>query len=134
MERFSRFMNKQKGQILMMSVIVIGLIVLLVTSSLAVLGLTVLNQALVDKNVAAATALNYSCAEEALFKIRQNQDYIGSGRVTINEQTCYFSVNNIQPGSKQIVVSTTIQKIIRRLVINLTVQNGQITINSWQEI
>jgi hypothetical protein len=78
-------------------------------------------------------ALTDACAEVALETIRENNSYIGSGNVIINNNTCTYTVTNTGGSNRSISISGSIGTIMRKLQITTTSLNP-ITINSWTDI
>ena len=126
--------NKNEGQALITSVIVVGIIALLVASSLMILSLGSLRSTISAQKNSEAVALNNACAEEGLFRIKQNPSYVGSDQVILSGNSCSFTVAN--DGSQKLVtISSIIGKITKKAEVRLTVtQQGIITIVSWQDV
>lgn len=124
----------QGGQALITSVIVIGVIALLVASSLMILSLGSLRSTVSAQKSSEAIALNNACAEEGLYRLKQTSTYTGSGQVTLSANTCSFTVAN-DGAQKLITISSIIGKITKKTEVRLTVtQQGIITIVSWQDV
>ena len=126
--------KNKKGQVLIVGVIVVGAIGLLIAGTLLVVGLNSLKEAVTTSQSVKVMALNNGCAENALYYIRQLPSYTGSDNYTLdNDNICLFTVSNIGE-QKKIELSSTVDGIIRKVEIILTIINNEITIDSWQDV
>jgi len=121
-----------RGQILIVGVIVIGVVALLVASSSMLLGLNSLRGATTARQSAEASALNIACSEEVLYVVRQTPTYVGSGDYILNNNNCSYSVTDIGDGQKRILLFSEVGEVIRKIEIIITISDNRISINSWQ--
>ncbi len=84
------------------------------------------------KNSIQGKALVNACAEIALENIRQNNSYAGTNNITLNNNSCDYTVTNNGGASKKIIVSGTINTVISKLTI-ITNSFNPLTISSWLE-
>lgn len=73
-----------------------------------------------------------TCAEIALEKVRENNDYLGSENVLIDGNICNFNISN-EGLMKRVDVSSNIGDFNKGLVIIIDSFNP-ISIFSWQEV
>jgi len=80
-----------------------------------------------------ARSLVNACAEISLEKIRENNAYTGTGNVTLNNNSCSYTVSNTGGSTRSITVTGTVGSIVRTLTITTSSFNP-LTIQSWKEI
>ena len=123
-----------KGQVLLVGIIVVGVAALLVASSFMLLGLNSLRGVTTANQSAQASMLGMACAEEALYRIHQSPSYVGSDSYTLEDNECLYSVVDIGGGQKKITLSGTVGSVVRKIEIIITVNGSEIIINSWQDV
>lgn len=128
--------RQQKGFITLISVLVVGAVGVAITLSLIQLGLGSSRTSFAVEQSNQAKALTNSCAEEALQQIRDSVSFTGSGNLAIGQGTCVYTVANQGGSNRAISASGTVDSIIRKVSIILTVNaiNSRITVTSWQEV
>ena len=134
-----KYIMERQGFALLPNILIIGFAALLIGSILLILGLPTLRSSLIYQRKAEALALNHSCAEEALFQIRQFFSYTGSGSVTLSlaagNRSCNYTVTNLGGQNRRIEINSTVDKVITKTRILLTVDaSSTIAISSWQEV
>lgn len=80
-----------------------------------------------------AKALTDSCADVALETMRENNSYFGTNTVTINNNTCTYTVANTGGNNRTISISGSIGSITKKLQITSTGFNP-IVISNWQDV
>ncbi len=125
----------KNGFVLLSNILIIGFAALLIGSVLLVLGLPTLRSSVVYQRKTEALALNQSCAEEALFQIRQFPTYTGSANVTLNNRICSYSVTNLGGDNRKVTINSTLDKVVTKTEILLTIDTSStIAISSWKEV
>ncbi|MFH1759141.1 MAG: hypothetical protein ABH822_01100 [Patescibacteria group bacterium] len=124
------------GQVLLATVITIGIVGLVIAGSLILISLNSFKGVVSARQSSEATALNLGCAEKALLFIKQVPSYTGSDSFTLENNTCYYTVTNEGGDSRLITISSAVGVVIRKTEISLTIDivTGKITIDSWQDV
>jgi len=128
-----RLSGGRKGYILLLSVLIIGVVAVAITVSVLLLGLNSSRSAYSFNRSGEARALVNTCAEEALEQIRLNSNYSGSQTINLGSGNCTFTVTNLGGQNRQIIASSTVGRVIRRVSISLNKVNPKVNIASWQE-
>ncbi len=124
-----------KGQVLLASVIVVGIISLVAAGSFILLNINALRGTVIAQQSSEGAALNNGCAEKALLMIRRVSGYTGSDNLTLAGKTCYFTVADLGGGNRLIDISSTIANVVKKTEIRLAVEpTGGITIQSWKDV
>jgi hypothetical protein len=126
-------MQKNKGFSTLFIVIIIGSVALGLILSLSTSSFWNVKSSLNSKNSEQTRALTDSCAEVALEIMRENNAFVGSGSVTLNSNTCNYTISNTGGNNRSIVVSGTINDVVRKVQITTKAFNPM-KINSWQEV
>ncbi len=94
----------------------------------------------VDTKISEQTkALANSCAEVALQKMRDDNDFVGAGNVTLEGEICHYTVFDKgweyhgKEDRREILVAATIKNITRKIKIKIDAFNP-INVVSWVEI
>lgn len=80
-----------------------------------------------------ARALVYACGEVALERLRQDIGYVGVDTVTLDGNTCEYTVTNTSGDTRKILITGSVKSITQKLEINIDAFNP-LSIASWQEI
>ena len=126
--------EENKGFILLVNVLIIGIVSVLIGGLIMLLSLYSLknSQVYVSKNQ--SLSINHACAEEALYLIRQNPSYSGQANLTIGGLTCSYRVDNLGGVNRQVTTSSTVRNVVSKTRLLLTVSSSStINISSWQE-
>jgi len=75
-----------------------------------------------------------TCAEEALEQIRESDSFTGTNNVTIDSQSCSYTVTNTGGTTRSITANSTVNNITRRVSITITAISPSIVVSSWQEV
>lgn len=129
----SKIKNKQ-GFMTLMSVLVTGAVALSAVLMILSMGIGSTQNSLTSTQGARAIYAASACAEEALQKIRDDQNFIGTENLTLGSATCEFTVQNLGGESRSIASSGSVGTIIRRLEIQIDAISPMINIVSWQEV
>jgi hypothetical protein len=105
-----------------------GLVLTLATSSF----LSVKSGANI-KNSNQTKALVNACAEVALEKLRENNNYIGTNNVLLGGNTCNYTITNTGGSNRAVSVSGSVGSIVRKIEITTSAFNP-LAISSWQEV
>lgn len=122
----------QNGFATLIAVIMIGAVSTVVATTMLLLGISASKNSLLISQSATAKALANACGEEALEKIRENSGFSGSSNLTLNGQTCSYTVT-IGSGQTRTVAVTTGGTISRKINISISAISPKVLVSSWQE-
>ena len=134
MALYSKTNNSKSGFITLLSLLIAGAVGLAIAVSLITLGIDYSKSALVSEESALSKSLTNSCAEEALEKIRENQNYSGSGGINFGQGSCTYQVLNLGGQNRQINASGSVRNSIRKAKVLLNQVSPLIKASSWQEM
>ncbi|MCX6716847.1 MAG: hypothetical protein NTV72_02910 [Candidatus Taylorbacteria bacterium] len=123
----------QKGFTTLFIVIILGSLVtgLVIAFSISSVWSIRGNTNLVNSNI--SKALVNACAEMALETLRLNNNYTGTGNISLNGNSCSYSISNTGGNTRAIVASSTVSGTIRKVNVNTSTFNP-ISITNWQEV
>lgn len=124
----------KNGYITLISVLVAGALILLITTTLLITGITFSKNGLALENSNQAKALADACAEEALQQIRDSVAYSGGATLNIGNGSCNYTVLSIGGQSRNIQSVGTVNGYVRKVEINIDKINPQINVTSWQDV
>jgi hypothetical protein len=127
--------NKNNGYIALVGVTLLGaaIVVALLTVGLSVR--TGSKLTLNTKNSERSYFLSQACAEEALQKIWENNEYLGNEILTFNQGICgILPIEDGVDGEKTIKVYGEVLNHTKRSIITITTTTPQIIINNWVEV
>lgn len=126
--------NKRGGFITLVSVLIIGLISLLVVSSVLLLSTDFArdNASIAESNQAKAVA--NACAESALDKLRKDSNYAGNEAFALNGGTCQIAALQGSGAVKTIQVTGLYGYSTRNVKVVTSQLKPQILISAWEEI
>lgn len=113
-------------------VILLGGVAFALTLTLSTSSIWSIRGSIDSKTSNAAKSLANACAEVALEAMRENNSYAGAGNVTLNGNTCSYTVANTGGATRSISVIGVINDITRKLSITTNSFNP-LTIVLWQE-
>lgn len=127
------FGNKQ-GYATLMTVVVLSAVGLVIVTTVS---LVFFSTSRVVRSVDAqvqSRQLAHGCAELGLMELRNNDGYTGSSSSTINNETCFFEVNNVGGNNREVIASSTVQGSVYRVEVQVTNLIPLLTISSWEEV
>lgn len=123
---------KEKGFSTLLVVILLGSVAMTLSFVLTTSSVWSIKSSVDTKNSNQAKSLVNACAEVALEKIRENNNFTGINNVVLSGNTCTYEVFNTGGTTRNLVVSGTANGITRNLNITTSSFNS-LTISSWQE-
>ena len=129
--------NWKNGYVALMSVIILGAVGGLITSTLYLTGIENVQSSDLYIKSYQAKALADACVETAIEKIISSPSTIESGSINLPSGTCNFSITNGLGQAKYITSNANVSEVIRK--VSVIVNPSQITPNhtikilSWQE-
>ncbi len=124
---------RSRGFSTLLVVILLGSVALTLALTLSTGSFWSIRGSIDTKNSNQAKSLVNACAEVALEVIRENNNYTGTNNVTLNSNTCSYTITNTGSTTRGIAVSGTVNGITRKLNI-ITNSFNPLVISSWQEI
>ena len=122
------------GYVVLVTVIVLGAITALITSSILILGLDLSRTSLALEQSSSAKGLADACAEEALQQIRDFAPFTGTGNLIFEQGTCSYTVANTGGDQRLTTALGTVGTVVRKVKITSDAINPNINIISWQEV
>lgn len=122
-----------RGFSTLLIVILLGGVALALTLTLSTSSFWSIRGSIDSKNSNIAKSLVNACAEVALEIMRENNNYTGTGNVTLNDNTCSYTVTSTGGTTRSVSASGTVDGITRNLFITTNSFNP-LTISSWQEV
>lgn len=126
--------DKQKGYIVLVTVLVVGVVGIAVAVSAILLGLGSSRTNFALKQSNQAKALTNACAEEALQQISDSIPFAGTGNLTLGQGSCSYTVTKLTGQNRTATTSGTVGTTIRKVKITLDKIKPSINITSWQEV
>ena len=123
--------NTEKGFVVLLAIIIILGVVLTISLSVSSLGIGEAEMSLQKSQSSHAFYLANLCAEEALMKLKENQNYAGNDIINIEDGSC-----QILPieGSWTIKAQGSFMNQIKKIKVVITQINPKLLIESWQEV
>lgn len=126
--------KQQSGYIALITVLIVGAISTTIAATLLVTGTDAQRGSLVLQRSVQARALVGACVEEALQLIHDNTAYTGTGNLNLGQGSCTYTVTNTGGVNRSVAVSATVNSVVRRAQVYVTIGTTSISITSWQEV
>jgi hypothetical protein len=127
--------REQGGYVAIMAVLIVGAIATAV--GLALLNSSVDSQrnASVAQRSYQARGLVHSCAEDALQTIHDNTAYTGTTNLVVSGTLgCSYTVTNTGASTRTVTASATVNSVVRRAEVYVTIGSSSISVTSWKEV
>lgn len=125
-------LSTQKGFMAISVVILISAAVLIIATTVALVGVGEAQSSLSINKGESNLSLVEGCAEDYLLKIRSNPTYTASA-ITRPEGTCSIVINSGNP-NWDVIISSTDLNFKRKVQLKFTRGLNTITLTSWKEI
>lgn len=122
------------GYVTLLSVLILGAVAVLISTSVILLGLGSSRTSLSLTNSAQAKALANACAEEALQQIHDNKYYEGTGNLSLGDGDCEYSVISLGVQNREINSTGNVSNVTRKVKITIDQITSEINVSSWQEV
>lgn len=110
--------NQEYGFIALISILLVGSLTLFIALGLSFSALSGIDASLGQESAYIARSRAESCAEYALLKIRDNNEYLGGEQVVLMDGTCVVeSVASGENGSKDIYANASMGDYERRVYV-----------------
>lgn len=127
-------MKKQDGYIALLAVLVVGAAAMATALILLTTGTNIQRTTLVRQQSFQAQQLANACAEEALQVIHDSTSYTGSGNLTLGAGACTYTVASTGSSTRTITATGTVDSVVRKSAVYVTINASSISITSWQEV
>lgn len=124
---------KPGGYVTLLALLIVSAVAIVSTVGISIVGVDSARQVTEEANSITAQNMAVACAEEALQQIRANTAYTGTAGLTLNSQTCSYTVSNPGGSARTITANSTVVNNTRRITINLAIIGTNISITSWLE-
>ncbi|HEU5121785.1 MAG TPA: hypothetical protein VFT59_02985 [Candidatus Saccharimonadales bacterium] len=124
----------QNGYIALLSVIVVGAAAMATALVLLTTGTNTQRSTLVLQQSIQARQLALACAEEALQLVHDTTAYTGTGSLTLGVGTCSYTVTSTGASTRTITTTGTVNDVVRKTAVYVTINSSSISISSWQEV
>jgi len=122
----------KKGFSTLLVVILLGSVALTLALTLSTSSVWSIRGSMDTRSSNKAKGLVNACAEVALEKIREENNYTGMNSVVLSGNTCNYTILNTGGTTRNLIVSGTVSGITRNLNITTSSFNP-IVVSSWQE-
>jgi hypothetical protein len=123
--------EKQKGLVALMAVLIILVIALVIGIGLSLRGIAGMKMSLQEIQSSENYYLASLCAEQALMELKENRNY--SGGETLDTQEGQCTILPIE-GRWTIKVSATSSNQVKKMIIVVGEINPRMIISSWEEV
>lgn len=129
----TRLRRTSEGYVALMAVLIVGAAATAVATALLVSGADNQRAALITQQSTQARSLATACAEEAMQTIHDTTTFTGTNSLSLGQGSCSYTVTNTGGSNRTITTSGTVNSIVRKLQIYVTITTS-ISITSWQEV
>lgn len=131
----SRSHHAQRGYVALLGVLITGAAATAIAVTLLLTGIDSQRGAQITLNSAQARSLATACVEEALQQIWASSSFTTGGtNLTIGADSCTYTVTNTGGSDRAITSTTTINGVVRKLQVHVTIGVSSISVTSWQEV
>ena len=89
---------------------------------------------IVDQHGAQARALADACIEAGLEELRVDTGFNGTGTLAIGAGVCEYAVNDISGGRTEVIATSTVSLVTRRVEVVLDDLTPTPSVESWEEV
>lgn len=126
--------NQQSGYIALIAVLIIGAASVAIAVGTLTLGADATRTTLANQQSAQARSLANACAEEALQVVHDSTSYTGTNSLTLGAGGCSYTVANTGGSNRVIDTTGTVNNIVRKVKVYVTIGSSSISVTSWQEV
>lgn len=126
--------QSQHGYVALLSVLIVGAACLTIGITLLITGADSQRSVLVTQQSTQARNLASACAEEALQQLHDNTSFTGNNNLSLGQGSCGYTVSNTGGNNRTIDSMGTVNGIVRKLKVYVTINATSISITSWQEV
>lgn len=122
------------GYVALLAVLIVGAASLAIATSLLLTGTDAQRSGLVHQQSAQARSLASACAEEGLLQIHDLTTYTGTGSLNMGQGSCDYTVTNTGGSNRTLIAIGTVNGVVRKLRVYVTITSSSLSIISWQEV
>lgn len=126
--------GNENGYVALLSVLIVGAASLTIALAMLITGTDSQKATLVTQQSAQARHLATACAEEALQQMHDTTTFTGTNSMNLGQGSCGYTVTNTGGSNRTVDTSGTVNGIVRRVKIYVTITASSISITSWQEV
>ncbi len=126
--------SPQQGYIALISVLITSAAAMAIATTLLITGTDAQRVNLVMQRSIQARQLAHGCIEEALQKIHESTTFTGTSSVTLPTGACSYTITNTGGDNRTITASSTIQNVVRKVTVYVTIGSSSVSVTSWQDV
>ncbi len=126
--------EREKGFVALISVLIVGVIGLTITFSLLLLGIGASYTIFFSQQANSAMSLADSCIEEALLEIRESEAVSSSGSISFSSGSCFYNIESTGGEGRIITAEGETEFAKRKVKVIISDINPKILVWSWQEV
>jgi len=128
-------MNNQEGFIALISILIIGAVVLVISIGLSLRSIGETDMSLGEQESHRALALANLCAEQALMKFESTLNYSGSESIIIGNESCdILAVSGSGNLNRTIQTQSTVSNYTRKVQVVVSQISPTMQLTSWEEV
>lgn len=124
-------MKGERGYIALLAILIIGAASTAIALGLLTLGVDSQRSTSIRQRSGQAQHLATACAEEALQVIHDDTSFTGTTNMIIG---CSYTVTNTGGNNRTITANATVNSVVKRVEVHVTIGVSSISITSWQEV
>ncbi len=126
--------RNDSGYVALLSVLIVGAVALAIGVAMLVSGTDSQREVLVAQQSTQARNLATACGEEGLQQIHDNTAFTGTNNITLGQGTCTYTVANTGASTRTVDATGTVNGVVRRIKIYVTINVSSLSITSWQDV
>ncbi|HEY5695322.1 MAG TPA: hypothetical protein VIQ80_00635 [Candidatus Saccharimonadales bacterium] len=127
-------MSRQSGYIALIAILITSAVCVAATLGMLTGGTDQQREVRVVQQSMQARGLANACASEALERIREDMTFAGTATLTLGSGTCTLTITSTGASTRMISTTGTVQSVIQKTAIAVTISGITITIMSWQDV
>lgn len=127
-------MKSSSGYIALLAVLILGAVATAIATTLLLTGADAQRSNLIIQRTIQARQLANGCVEEALQKLHDSSAYTGADSLSLDGNTCSYTVANTGGSNRTINVTSTVGNVVRKVTTYVTIGSSSISVTSWQEV
>ncbi|HEX3568780.1 MAG TPA: hypothetical protein VHT70_03850 [Candidatus Saccharimonadales bacterium] len=124
----------QSGYVALIAVLITGAIATSIALLLLTNGNDIQRGGQVEQQSIQARGLASACVEDALQLMHDTTSYAGTSTLNLGTGTCTYTVTNTGTSTRTITTTGTVQNVVRKVQVYVTIGSSSISITSWQEV
>jgi len=125
---------REHGYVALLAVLIVGSASVAIALALLITGADSQRSTLVMQGSTQARTLAVACAEEALQQIHDDTSFTGTNTLSLSTGSCSYTVANTGGSNRTIDAGSTINNVVRKVQVYVTIGASSISITSWQEV